>query len=160
MMMTTIMSHRSNTLLNTVNQGNVIVSKPWLKANVIPIVTSPTDTAQQRWLLPYADFLTVLFCITLLWCGLALKQAYWLQIQNTKLEQALQQASQQVVETTQALERQSALLAKLKAGKPAVLGTSPSKEQSRLLLPFIPHPSVEKAGLTVKSAANSRLLRE
>lgn len=90
--------------------------KPWLRVGATSTVNSvqPTD-AVQRWLLPYADFLTVLFCITLLWCGLSLKQAHWLQIQNSKLQQALEQATQQVAEANQTVENQTVIIAKLQA---------------------------------------------
>jgi hypothetical protein len=67
-----------------------------------------SSNSAKRWLLPYADFLTVLFCITVVWCGLALKQAYWLQIQNQKLHQALTQASQQLtLANTQLVQQQA-----------------------------------------------------
>lgn len=96
--------------------------KLWLmgRTSITPIAKGDTTS---RWLLPYADFLTVLFCITLLWCGLALKQAHWLQIQNGKLEQALEQASQQLVITNQALESQTALVQTLQ--KPTVSVNQP-----------------------------------
>ena len=87
-------------------------TKPWLMK--LPTVSASASThAVQRWLLPYADLLTVLFCIALLWCGLALKQAHWLQIQNDKLEQTLTQANQQLMISNQTIETQKALLAKL-----------------------------------------------
>ena len=76
----------------------------------ISTVANNTIAEQQtkRWLLPYADFLTVLFCITVVWCGLSLKQAYWLRIQNQKLHQALNQASQQLTVTqTQLIAKQT-----------------------------------------------------
>jgi hypothetical protein len=87
-------------------------TKPWLMK--LPTVSTGASTpAVQRWLLPYADLLTVLFCIALLWCGLALKQAHWLQVQNNKLEQTLTQANQQLIISNQTIETQKALLVKL-----------------------------------------------
>ena len=113
MMMMTVYFNRTNQVNSSampLHQHSGV--KPWLTSGLSTV--KPTD-AVQRWLLPYADFLTVLFCITLLWCGLSLKQAHWLQIQNSKLQQALEQATQQVAEANQVVENQTVIIATLQA---------------------------------------------
>jgi hypothetical protein len=125
-----------------VNKGAVVSNsslvKPWLNSKVAGVKEADANNSNpmSRWLLPYADFLTVLFCITLLWCGLALKQAHWLQIQNGKLEQALQQATQQLIVANQTIETQSNTVKNLQ--KKPLLGKKPqAKESKYLVVPLV-----------------------
>ena len=160
MMMMPFFSNRNNQANSSTlllhQHGGV---KPWLLVGASSTIVSvkPTD-AVQRWLLPYADFLTVLFCITLLWCGLSLKQAHWLQIQNNKLQQALEQATQQVAEANQVVENQAVIITKLQA---SVANTKPTNVTASKIAFVSPvsvknvTPLLKGAGLTANPTPKS-----
>jgi len=146
MMMMTVFFNRTNQVnLSVLPLHQHSGVKPWLTSGISTV--KPTD-AVQRWLLPYADFLTVLFCITLLWCGLSLKQAHWLQIQNTKLQQALEQASQQVAEANQVVENQTVIIAKLQANTATTKPTNVTASK----LSFVSPVSVKNVTPLLKGA--------
>jgi hypothetical protein len=122
-------------------------AKSWLNrvASGGTLRESTANNTANRWLLPYADFLTVLFCITLLWCGLALKQAHWLQIQNGKLDQALQQANQQLIVANQTIETQRNSVKNLE--KRTLLAQKPVAKAAKFLLVPLVAQSVTKQPL-------------